>query len=149
MQTLIDLGIFFIIALQSMGDWLIIPMNFFSQLGRVEFFLLFLPLVYWSVNSALGIRIGFILMASDIFNYAGKLLFAGPRPYWVSSRVRGLWIETSFGIPSGHAQHAVSVWGTVAAYIGKTWTWAVLLALAFFIGFSRLYLGAHFPHDVI
>jgi membrane-associated phospholipid phosphatase len=132
-----------------MGDWLIIPMRFFSYLGTVEFFLVFLPLIYWSVDSALGIRIGFILMTSAVFNHAGKVLFAGPRPYWVSSRVRGLWSETTFGIPSGHAQHIVSVWGTIAVYFKKTWVWVVAILLMFFIGFSRLYLGAHFPHDVV
>jgi membrane-associated phospholipid phosphatase len=149
MQTLIDFGISFIVTLQSMGDWLIVPMKLFSQLGTVEFFLIFLPFIYWSVDSALGIRIGFILMTSEMVNYSVKIMFAGPRPYWYSSRVRGWWVETSFGIPSGHAQHAVSTWGTVAAHVKKNWAWGVALFLMFFIGFSRLYLGAHFPHDVV
>jgi membrane-associated phospholipid phosphatase len=149
MQPLIEIGISFIIALQGAGDWLIAPMRFFSYLGTVEFFLVFLPLIYWSVDSALGIRIGFILMTSDIFNYVGKLLFAAPRPYWVSSQVRGLWPETSFGAPSGHAQHAVAVWGIIAVYFRKTWVWVAAILLMVFIGFSRIYLGAHFPHDVL
>ncbi|MBK9603359.1 MAG: hypothetical protein IPO36_16190 [Anaerolineales bacterium] len=58
MQTLIESGIAFIIALQSLGDWLIAPMQFFSYLGNEEFFLLVLPLLYWSVDSALGLRSG-------------------------------------------------------------------------------------------
>lgn len=149
MQNLIEIGISFIIALQRTGDWLIPPMRFFSYFGTQEFFLLVLPFIYWSVDSALGLRIGFILMTSEQINYVGKLFFAGPRPYWVSSHVRGLWPETSFGIPSGHAQHAVAVWGIIAAYFKKTWIWVVAILLMFFIGFSRLYLGAHFPHDVV
>lgn len=149
MQTLIEIGVAFIIALQGLGDWLIAPMRFFSYLGTQEFFLLVLPLIYWSVDSALGLRVGFILMTSEMLNYVGKLAFAGPRPYWVSSHVRGLWPEATFGIPSGHAQHAVSVWGVIAAYFKKTWVWVAAILLIFFIGFSRLYLGAHFPHDVI
>ncbi|MDD2920929.1 MAG: phosphatase PAP2 family protein [Anaerolineales bacterium] len=149
MQNLIEIGVAFIIALQGAGDWLILPMRFFSYLGTEEFYLLVLPFIYWSVDSALGLRVGFILMTSNLFNYAGKLLFAGPRPYWVSSHVRGLWAETSFGVPSGHAQLAVSVWGMIAAYLKKNWAWIVAVLLMFFIGFSRLYLGAHFPHDVV
>lgn len=149
MQTLIDGGIAIVIALQSIGDWWIVPMRFFSQLGTEEFFFLVLPLLYWSVDPVLGLRVGLILTTSNIFNYVAKLLFAGPRPYWVSSHVRALWIETTFGTPSGHAQHAVAVWGVIAASLRKVWVWIVCLAVILLIGLSRVYLGAHFPHDVV
>jgi membrane-associated phospholipid phosphatase len=151
MQVLIESGIAFIIALQSaVGDWFIAPMRFFSYLGNEEFFLLILPLIYWSVDSALGLRVGFILVTSNLFNYVGKLIFAGPRPYWVSSHVRALWLtETSFGIPSGHAQNAAGVWGMFAAHGKRTWILIVSIMVIFLIGFSRMFLGVHFPHDVI
>jgi membrane-associated phospholipid phosphatase len=151
MQVFIESGIAFIIALQSaVGDWFIAPMRFFSYLGNEEFFLLVLPLVYWSVDSALGLRVAFILVTSNLFNHIGKLIFAGPRPYWISSHVRALWLtETSFGIPSGHAQNAASIWGMFAAYGKRTWLWIASIAIIFLIGFSRIFLGVHFPHDVI
>lgn len=149
MQIWIDNGIGFVIALQSIGAWLNAPMQFFSQLGTEDFFFLVLPLIYWSIDSALGLRVGLILATSSMFNYAGKLLFAGPRPYWVSSHVQALWPETTFGAPSGHAQHAMSVWGTIALYSKKTWVRIACFLLIFLIGFSRIYLGSHFPHDVI
>lgn len=149
MQTLIQFGISFIVALQGMGDWLIDPMRFFSYLGTEDFFFLVLPLIYWSVDSALGLRVGFILVTSSMFNYVGKILFAGPRPYWVSSHVRVFWPEPTFGIPSGHAQEAVAVWGMIAAYGKRTWVRVTAILLIFLIGFSRLYLGSHFPHDVV
>jgi membrane-associated phospholipid phosphatase len=151
MQVFIESGIAFIIALQSsVGNWFIAPMRFFSYLGNEEFFLLILPLVYWSVDSALGLRVAFILVTSNLFNHIGKLIFAGPRPYWLSSHVRALWLtETGFGVPSNHAQTAASVWGTFAAYSKRTWIWVVAIMIIFLIGFSRLYLGVHFPHDVI
>jgi membrane-associated phospholipid phosphatase len=37
----------------------------------------------------------------------------------------------------------------IASGVRKQWAWIVAFALAFFIGFSRWYLGVHFPHDVI
>ena len=149
MQMLIDYGLSIVVAIQSMGDWLIIPMRFFSYLGREEFFFLVLPLIYWSIDSSLGLRVAFILITSNMLNYIGKLAFAGPRPYWISSDIKALWSETSFGNPSAHAQDAMSVWGIIAARIHKTWVWIVAGAVIFLNGFSRLYLGAHFPHDVL
>jgi membrane-associated phospholipid phosphatase len=151
MQVFIESGIAFIIALQgAVGDWFIAPMRFFSYLGNEEFFLLVLPLVYWSVDSALGLRVAFILVTGNLFNYTAKLIFEGPRPYWISSHVRALWTtETGFGVPSNHAQTAISVWGMFAVYSKRAWVWVVSLVIVFLIGFSRIYLGAHFPHDVI
>jgi membrane-associated phospholipid phosphatase len=151
MEILIERGIAFIIALQSsVGDWFVPLMYFFSYLGTEEFFLLVLPLIYWSIDSFLGLQVAFILLTGNLFNHVGKLIFAGPRPYWVSPKVRALWLsETSFGIPSNHAQTAMSFWGVVAAYFKRTWVWVASLIVVFLIGFSRLYLGVHFPHDVL
>lgn len=149
MQTLLDFGVSFVVALQSMGDWMIPVMKFFSELGTEEFFFLALPLIYWCIDSALGFRVGLILLSSNYVSFIAKAAMAGPRPYWVSSHVRPLWAESSFGAPSGHAQHAMSVWGIIAVYIKKSWVTVVCVILIFMIGFSRLVLGAHFPHDVV
>lgn len=148
MDALLQNGIDWVIAVQSLGGWLVAPMQFFSFLGTQDFFFLVLPLVYWSVDSRLGLRVGFILLASVTVNYYAKLWFAGPRPYWVSNEVQALSSETSFGIPSGHAQNSVVVWGTLAAVRGDLWRWSAV-AVIFLIGFSRIYLGMHFSHDVL
>jgi membrane-associated phospholipid phosphatase len=149
MDTLIQNGIALVLAIQGMGDWLIAPMRFFSFLGTEEFFFMGLPFIYWSVDSALGLRVGLILATGNIIKFIGKLAFAGPRPYWVTSQVKAYWLETSFGAPSGHALDAFTVWGTIAAYLRKAWIWILAGLLIFFIGFSRLVLGVHFLHDVI
>jgi hypothetical protein len=70
----------------------------------------------------------------------------------VSSQVEPLSIEHTFGIPSGHAQNSAAIWGVMAAGAqrsGRRWAWMAAFVLAFFIGFSRLYLGMHFLHDVL
>jgi len=148
MDFLISFGVNWIIAIQSLGAWLETPMRFFTFLGTENFFLLVLPLIYWCVDASLGIRVGFILVTSIYVNDIFKLMFAGPRPYWVSNKVIPFSAESSFGIPSGHAQNAVGVWGIIASGIHKRWAWIAAFVLAFFIGFSRWYLGVHFPHDV-
>jgi membrane-associated phospholipid phosphatase len=149
MQTILDFGIQFVVTLQGWGTWLTSPMKTLSFLGTEEFLILLLPILYWCVDSSLGIRVTIILMLSTSLNGALKLAFHGPRPYWYSPSVHGLAAETSFGVPSNHAQSATVVWGLLAAYLKKAWGWLVAILLILLIGFSRLYLGVHFPHDVV
>jgi membrane-associated phospholipid phosphatase len=142
------MNIALILAIQNLGAWLEIPMHFFSFLGTENIYLLILPVLYWCVDANFGLRIGVILFFSGAVNETLKLAFHSPRPYWVSSQVKALAAESSFGIPSRHSQNAISVWGTLASHIGKTWVWAVAILVTFLIGFSRLYLGVHFGEDV-
>ena len=149
MNPLISFSLSFIIAFQSMGTWLEAPMRFFSFFGSENFFLIFVPLVYWSIDAALGVRVWFILLAGASLNQYFKLPMHGSRPYWVSTNVRALASETGFGIPSGHAEIGAGLWGMIAATYRKAWVWVAAILLVFFIGLSRLYLGVHFPHDVL
>ena len=142
-------GIDLVLAIQALGAWLEAPMRFFSFLGDENFFFMVLPLLYWSVDARLGLRVAFILVTSNFLNSLVKLMFALPRPYWISTQVQPLSAETTFGIPSGHAQNAVALWGIMASGVRKPWAWWAAFALAFVIGFSRLYLGLHFAADVM
>jgi len=64
-------------------------------------------------------------------------------------------IETSSSFPSGHATLSVALYGFLAYLLCKIYpkntvlisTLATLIILA--IGFSRLYLGVHFPTDIL
>ncbi|MEZ0395339.1 MAG: phosphatase PAP2 family protein [Anaerolineales bacterium] len=149
MESILDWGLAVVSAVQGWGGWLEAPMKFFSFLGTEDFFMLVLPVLFWCVDVRLGIQVGFILLISATTNHAFKMAFQGPRPYWYSQSIRAYAAETSFGIPSGHAQTAASVWGMVAAGLKRGWAWAAAGALVFLIGLSRLYLGVHFPHDVL
>jgi membrane-associated phospholipid phosphatase len=149
MNPLISFGVSFVTAFQSIGAWLEAPMKLFSFVGSPDFFLVFIPLLYWSINAALGVRAWFVLLAGTGLNLLFKLALHGPRPYWVSTDVRPMAAETLFGVPSAHAELAAGLWGVVAAYYRKAWVWGVAVLLVLFIGLSRLYLGVHFPHDVL
>jgi membrane-associated phospholipid phosphatase len=149
MQPILDFGVRLIVVLQGLGNWLELPMKFFSFLGTEDFFMMVLPALYWCVDSNLGIRVAVILMLSGSLNDVFKMALHGPRPYWYSTKVHALATETSFGVPSGHAQNSTAVWGILAAGLRKWWAWLVAILLILLIGLSRLYLGVHFPHDVL
>lgn len=96
-----------------------------------------------------GLRVGMMLLLSNGFNTFFKFLFRTPRPSWVSDSVVGKVHESSFGLPSGHAQNAASVWGWMAVEVKQRWFTIVMLILIFLIGISRLVLGVHFLGDVL
>ncbi len=117
-------------------------------LGEEEFFLLLLPLMFWCVDFAVGVRLAFAFLLSSYVNSGLKDLFAHPRPFELDPTVK-LHEASGYGLPSGHSQSAVVVWGTIAAGFRKTWLWVVAILLMVLIGFSRIYLGVHFPTDVL
>jgi len=149
METIWNIGITWNIFFQNLGSCLKTPMEVFSFFGTENFFLLLLPALYWCIEGGIGLRVGIILLLSASVNDAVKMVFHGPRPYWYSTDVIRYASETSFGVPSGHAQIAFGVWGMLAASIRKWWGWPIAILIIVMIGISRLYLGVHFPHDVI
>ncbi len=148
-DSILDGGADLIITFQGMGDWMQAPMKFFTFLGTEEFYLLVMPAIYWCVSAALGLRVGIVLLLSGGLNTILKWAFHLPRPYWYRAEVQGWSAEASFGVPSGHSQIPASVWGVIAAKVKRPWFWIMTIALVFLIGFSRMYLGVHFPHDVL
>jgi membrane-associated phospholipid phosphatase len=117
-------------------------------LGEEDFFMILLPLVLWCVDFASGMRLAVVFLTSTYVNDGLKAVFAHPRPFELDPSVK-LYDAEGYGLPSGHSQSAVIVWGTLAAELRKRWLWIVAVVLMVLIGFSRIYLGVHFPTDVL
>ncbi len=132
---------------QQFSPALDLPFKAITTLGAEQAFLLILPLVFWCVDKRRGARLGVLLMLSAYLNYALKTLFDQPRPS--PDRVKVLAEETSPGLPSGHSQNSVAVYGFLAAQTRQRRAWIVAALVAFGVGLSRIYLGIHFPSDVL
>jgi membrane-associated phospholipid phosphatase len=86
-----------------------------------------------------------------ILNQGLKLFFAKPRPQlWTR-----LIAESSFSFPSGHALGSLVLYGFLAYVLTvqfprfSRWIYSVAAGIIAAIGFSRLYLGVHWPTDII
>jgi membrane-associated phospholipid phosphatase len=145
MQIEIQINLFF----QGLGVWLTGPFQAITFLGNETFYLLIMPAFYWCIDATLGFRMGVMLVFTNSINGYLKVLFHSPRPYWIDSRVKAFISETSFGLPSGHAQNAASIWGILAASLKRTWLTIVCVVIVILIGLSRIYLGVHFTRDVL
>jgi undecaprenyl-diphosphatase len=81
-----------------------------------------------------------------------KLAFRRPRPVAFFGAT-----PTSYSFPSGHALGSFCFYGMLAAILAarargrgaKFCVWMAAVVLVGMIGFSRIYLGVHYPSDVI
>lgn len=94
---------------------------------------------------------GLLLVVAVVFDKASnvflKELIQRPRPYVDLDAVRQLVGSGGGSFPSNHALNNAAA----AAIIGSLYPrWAWLAAgVAFVIGFSRIYVGVHYPSDVL
>ena len=134
--------------LQDTAAWLTPLWAVITFLGDEEFYLLLLPLTYWAISRRFGIRLGVMLLVTASLNGVLKLVFTTPRPSFLRQGL-GAVTETSFGLPSGHAQNATAIWGLLVARL-RPWPVRVgLLALIAGIAWSRIHLGVHFIEDMV
>lgn len=121
---------------------------FFTELGSEFFFLAALPIIWWGYSEKLGWRFTLLIFISFFINLSLKELIGQPRPFELMPSL-GMIAENGYGFPSGHAQQSIVFWVYVAYLLRSKWSWALAIGLTFFIGLSRVYLGVHFPTDIL
>ena len=124
--------------------WLFI---FFTLLGEDIFYIGLIAIIYWCFRKNDGIAVAYLMLFGFYINYFFKMLVNRDRPpdaYRIIDKG-----DISHGFPSGHAQSSTTFW-----------TWALLRTrlkallivspfMIFMVSFSRIYLGVHYPGDVI
>ncbi|WP_116245128.1 phosphatase PAP2 family protein [Nocardiopsis sp. FIRDI 009] len=138
-----------ILWVQGWGDWLAPPLGLVTELGSQTFVVLLLTLVFWCVNAGTGARLFVAVVASGAVNYLLKALVYGARPFWFSPQVTAHATESTFGIPSGHAQLSTVLWGYLGLRSGSRAWLGAAAALVALVCLSRVYLGVHFFSDVL
>lgn len=90
-------------------------------------------------------------LAAEILNMVLKRYFERPRP----TLFHEVALPESFSFPSGHAMSAMAVLGGLAAVLivrhraRRRLIVAATAVLVFLVGLSRVYLGVHWPFDVL
>jgi membrane-associated phospholipid phosphatase len=129
-------GIAFIVALQARtGGALDVAFTLITGMGDELFYLILLPFLFWCVGKRQGIHIAALL--------------TNPRPFVVSADVIAKVEATGYSFPSGHAQNAAVIWPALAFMFRRRWVAALAVVCTVLIAISRVYLGVHYPHDII
>jgi undecaprenyl-diphosphatase len=135
---------------------LTIAAQLFSLLGSARVWLIGLAAVlaalWWKRERRRALGLAAVMGGATILDNGLKLLLhrARPAPFF------GLDPDT-FSFPSGHALFSLCFYGTMAAIFASQvrnagWRvaiWTGALALVLCIGLSRIYLGVHYPSDVM
>lgn len=134
-------------------------------------FMWFYPMVF-PLHNELGKRIFIATSCSDFLNIALKWVLNEHRPFWyvkmntdikVQLAQTPLTCETGPGSPSGHVMVTAAVWFVVIRYVirwadqarkrrrryFKCLVWTSYFVFLTFVGASRVFIGAHFPHQVM
>ena len=168
-------GVGFALLLQSMGDWsaglpwertLMLSMDRSVPLA-IDWIMLALPWLgtnltlapiiaavalwlWWKKGRGdLALELVFVVVGSLVLNAVLKDIFDRPRPDLWPRRGQFAWAA----YPSGHAIVGVSVYFTITTMmfreLGWRWPFAVAIALLGISLYSRVYLGVHWPTDVL
>jgi hypothetical protein len=125
-------------------------MRIITSLGSTGAYILLLPFVYWCVDEKKGLHLGTMLLIAVWVNLSLKLLLNQPRPFFDGYDPSvGMISERLGGFPSGHAQNTLVMLTVIASWLAKKWAYIAAACICLLVGFSRLYLGVHFPTDVI
>lgn len=137
--------------LPQIVDWLILVVPWLGTNWTLAPLVIAPSIWLWrkARRRTLALHLLVVLVGSSFLNFALKFLYDRPRPdLWER---RGQFQYASY--PSGHAISSVAVLLTIALLLHrfKGWRWPYLAA-ASILGFSlysRMYLGVHWPTDVI
>jgi len=151
MESILQWGLDFIRTVQSAASPpLTFVMRFITFFGGEAVYMALLPLLYWCIDEKKGVRLGTVVLISAWVNILLKLVLNQPRPFFEGyDPSLGLITEKLGGLPSGHAQTTLVLLIVIASWIKKKWAYICAPVLCLLIGFSRIYLGVHFPTDVL
>lgn len=140
-------------TVEKLPDWVQPVMTSASFISvPLLIFAVVMVITYLQKNTRLLLSEFIVLVALPLASIL-KILTQRDRPE--TMYVENMLFKT-YSFPSGHAYVSLLIFGFLAflalSYLSSPWNWVVaslLVVLIFLVGISRIYLGAHFPSDVL
>lgn len=146
---------FFLLLNSDLGQSADFFFKYWTNLGNGVIWIPCLLLVYFYKRKKLALLIGVFLISTLFTQLFKNYIFpAEPRPIKAISditqihTVPGVEMHTIYSFPSGHTATAFCLFLMAALLISSPWIVYIGFAFAVSVGYSRIYLGQHFPVDV-
>lgn len=132
------------------SDWLTLIFTIITMTAENLFLVSCVSIIYWCLDKRMGRRIGFTVLLNASLNGIIKGTFNVARPF-ANDQIKALRVHTATGssFPSGHTQAATSFWTSLILAVGTTSCTVIGVIMICLVALSRLYLGVHWPTDVI
>lgn len=146
----VDLLFFFNQKIQK--NFLDTFMKIITQFGSLAFALGFPLILIITPNKQLrilGLHLALGLFISSVLVFSIKLMIKRPRPFENFDDIKTLFIpKDKNSFPSGHTSAAITMSMIVSQSISIALS-SIVIGLSVLVGISRMYLGVHYPSDVI
>ena len=142
-----DKAIFLLVNVKLSSPLLDPMMRLTTHLGSTVFWLGAVALLAYKRRRKEAFLLLIALSLDITLNTSLKLLLSRVRPYQVISEARVLDREGGFSFPSGHSEASFLSATFLAAKFPRTLPF--LYGLTFAVAYSRIYVGAHWPLDVV
>jgi membrane-associated phospholipid phosphatase len=121
-----------------------------SSLYQEDWLLGLAAVLFWVADRSFARLFTTLAVCQAWLNVFLKGLFGVPRPAAGGAlRVADVPLDTAYSQPSAHAQGSAALSAALAWYLRRPWFTALAVAVMLLVGVSRLYLGVHWPLDVL
>ncbi len=133
------------------APWLDLTMLGFSQIGNGIFSMAIALVLFFNVNHILAYELTLGTLSLWLVVALMKVLINRTRPYIKLKNSRIVGSQASgCSFPSGHTSQAFFLSTLLLHYFqGNFPLWFLLYSMAFGVGITRIYVGMHYPRDVI